>query len=125
MKRGLIRKRATAVALVLLLAGCATTDQSIVLANQAVTPMTGTESAEVSAYDLAEGMLRAGLEPDQVIKYGPAIRNALATSGAAQVRIAGIAEAIFAIENGRLLITSRTRGTFVQPLRVIVTESGA
>lgn len=119
MTKSLPRSLLVGVA-VLMLSGCATTDQSLVLAHQTVTPMTAGETLDVSAYDLAEAMLRAGMEPKDIVKHGPAIRNALATSGAAQVRLDGVAEAIFVVENHQLLITSRTRGTFAQPLRVVV-----
>jgi hypothetical protein len=37
--------------------------------------------------------------------------------GGAQVRTGRIVEAMFAIHGDQLYVTSRTRGTFVQPLR--------
>lgn len=61
-------------------------------------------------------MLRAGFTPEQVLDHGPAIASALATSGAAQVRSGDIIEALFAIYSDGLYVTSRTRGTFMQPL---------
>jgi hypothetical protein len=108
----------TTTALVLLLAGCAAPmmDRSLTLAHQTVTPVTVGEATSVEARDLADAMLRAGFSPEQILADGPAVRNALATSGGAQVRYGKVAEAIFAIHGDDLYITSRTRGTFVVPL---------
>lgn len=115
------RLRLTVAAACLLpLFGCATMDRSIAIAEQRVTPITLEDSADVSAYDLAEAMLMAGFTPDQILKDGPAIRNALATSGGAQVRYNHVAEALFAIHGQELYVTSRTRGTFTQPLRLVI-----
>ena len=105
-----------ALALVSLLTACGTMDRSIKLAEQTVTPVTVGEATSVEARDLAEAMLRAGFSPEQIIADGPAVRNALATSGGAQVRYGKVAEAIFAIHGSELYITSRTKGTFVLPL---------
>jgi hypothetical protein len=111
----LLLSAVAALALLTLLAACAG-DRSIKLAEQTVTPVTVGQATSVEARDLAEAMLRAGFSPEQIITDGPAVRNALATSGGAQVRYGKVAEAIFAIHGDELYITSRTRGTFVMPL---------
>jgi hypothetical protein len=114
--------RACFIALAILpLLGCASTmDRSIALTEQTVTPITSGDQQSVSAYDLAEAMLQAGFTPEQILKDGPQIRNALATSGGAQVRYNHLAEAMFAVHGQVLYVTSRTRGTFTQPLRLVL-----
>lgn len=108
---------AAVMAAALGLSGCASIDRSIPLTKQSVTPITVGEAAAVSAHDLAEAMLRAGFSREQILRDGPAVRNALATSGGAQLRSGNMVEALFAVHGERLYVTSRTRGTFVQPLR--------
>ena len=73
-------------------AGCASLDRSVALAEQVVTPIAVGDASDVSAYDLAEAMLRAGFTRQQILKDGPAIHNALAKSGGAQVRYGKVAE---------------------------------
>lgn len=105
-------------ALVLLLGlfGCGTIDRSVVLSTQAVTPITVGDPTAVSAEDLAAAMLRAGFSRDDILRLGPQVYDALATSGGAQVREGRLVSALFAVHSDRLYVTSRTRGTFVQPL---------
>jgi hypothetical protein len=86
------------------------------MVSEAVTAIPVGESASVSAYDLAEAMLRAGFSREQILKDGPGVRNALATSGGAQIRQGKFVAALFSVHSGRLFVTSRTRGTFVQTL---------
>lgn len=96
--------------------GCATMDRSVALAEQAVTPIIAGSPRVISAYDLADAMLRAGFTHEQVLADGPAIRTALATSGGAQVRYGKVTSALFAIEGDLLYITSVERGTFTLSL---------
>ena len=108
--------RAAVLAAGLTLAGCASTDRSIALSEEAVTPMTVGESRDVSADELAEALLRAGLTREHILQHGVDIRNALANSGGARVRITNLVEAMLAIHGDRLYVVSRTRGTFTVPL---------
>jgi hypothetical protein len=108
---------AAVIGATLALSGCASIDRSIALTKQSVIPITVGEVTAVSAHDLAEAMLRAGFSREQILRDGPAVRNALATSGGAQLRSGKLVEALFAVHGDRLYVTSRTRGTFVQPLR--------
>ena len=98
------------------LSACATTDPNVAQMEQTVTPMTVGEVADVSADDLAKAMLTAGFTAEQVLKHGPAVRNSLATSGGAQIRDGKFVAALFSIHSRQLYVTSRARGTFVQPL---------
>ncbi len=107
---------AVLVLLLVGLSGCATIDRSIALSTEPVTAFSVGDATAISAYDLAEAMLRAGFTRDDILRYGPAVYEALATSGGARVREGQIVSALFAVHSDRLYITSRTRGTFVQPL---------
>lgn len=102
--------------LLLIVAGCATTDENIAMTKAPVSPMVVGEATEVSAFDLAQAMLRAGFTREQILKQGPSVRLALATSGGAQVRDGKVVGALFSVHENQLYVTSRTRGTFVQPL---------
>ena len=100
-----------------LLSGCAgAISRSVLLTDQAVTPITNGSATRVSPDDLAQAMLRAGFTRDEILQYGPGVGEALATSGAAQVRRGKVVAALFAVNNGQLIVTSLDRGTFVQPL---------
>jgi hypothetical protein len=105
-----------AIGAMALLSGCVSADPNIVMTQEAVTSIPVGESTAVSAYDLAAAMVRAGFSRDQILKDGPAVRNALATSGGAQIRDGKFVSALFSVHAGRLYVTSRTRGTFVQDL---------
>ena len=97
-------------------AGCATVERNAPLVTQTVLPMASGEAADVSAEDLARAMVRAGFTRDQVLRHGPALRNALASAGSAQVRDGREVGALFAVHGGKLYVTSRSRGTFIQRL---------
>ncbi|MFP4191639.1 MAG: hypothetical protein ACLFU6_06155 [Candidatus Hydrogenedentota bacterium] len=96
--------------------GCATVDRNMAVAKQTVTPLTTGDAADLPAEVLAEAMLRAGFGREAILEHGPAIRNALATGGSAQVTEGPIVDALFAVHGQQLYVTSRTRGTFVQRL---------
>lgn len=61
-------------------------------------------------------MRRAGFTDGQIIRHGPAVRNSLATSGAAQVRGRQLVLAIFAVQGDRLYVSTREHGTFIMEL---------
>ncbi len=110
------RTSALAVCVAALLSACVSADPNIVRTTEPVTAIPVGEAAEISAYDLAEAMVRAGFTREQILKEGPAVRNALATSGGAQIRDGKFVSALFSIHAGRLYVTSRDRGTFIQQL---------
>lgn len=109
---------ALAIVLPLAVTGCATTggDPAVALATDTVIPVSVGEARFVPAYNLADAMLRAGFGRDEILKYGPTVHNALATSGGAQVRQGKQVSAIFAVYGNRLYVTSLSRGTFTQDL---------
>lgn len=100
----------------LLTGGCASVDSTVALSQQKVTPMATGEAADVEADDLAIAMVRAGFSRGEILKHGPDLRNALATSGSAQMRNGGKVSALFAVFGNQLYVTSRSRGTFAVPL---------
>ena len=106
-------------ALAVAVAGCAANDRSVALVDSAVVPMSVGESGSVTAIELAEVMLRAGFAPEEILRHGPDVRNALATSGGAQVRSGATVQALFAIHDNRLYVTSRTAGTFSKTLGAV------
>jgi len=79
-------------------------------------PITVGQVTAVKAYDLAAAMRRAGFSDEEIIQHGPVVRNALATSGGAQIRRGKEVSAVFSVFSEKLYVTSRTRGTFVQEL---------
>jgi hypothetical protein len=93
---------------------CATTkfDSNIALTNQPVTALVVGEASDVPALVLASAMMRAGFTDEQILREGPGVRTALATSGGAQVRDEQSILALFSVQNGLLYISSRERGTF-------------
>ncbi len=99
------------------LASCESIDPNVAMTEQAVTPITAGEAADISADDLVSAMLKAGFSREQILRDGPKVRDSLATSGGAQIREGQFVSALFSIHDGKLYVTSRVRGTFVQQLR--------
>jgi hypothetical protein len=100
--------------LVSALAGCMTVDRSVELATSSVVPITVGDANVVPAYDLAAAMVEAGFTEEEILRYGPDVHEALATSGGAQVREGKVVNALMAVHGNDLYITSRSRGTFVR-----------
>lgn len=98
------------------LAACSAIDRSVGLAEAVVVPVTTGDATDVAAIDLAQAMLRAGFTKEEIVRHGPALHSALATSGSAQVRQNKVVAAVFAVHTDKLYVVSRTRGTFMQPL---------
>jgi hypothetical protein len=113
-----IVKLVAAGALAATLAACSTTkfDSNLRLTNQPVMAMGVGEAANVPAMVLASAMIRAGFTDEQILREGPGVRNALATSGGAQVRDEESILALFSVQNGLLYVSSRERGTFTMRL---------
>jgi hypothetical protein len=103
-----------AALLVSVLGACATTkfDSNIKLTSQPVTAIVVGDAADVPAMVLASAMLRAGFTEQQVLDQGPGVREALATSGGAQVRDEESILALFSVQSDLLYVSSRERGTF-------------
>jgi hypothetical protein len=104
------------VAAILLSACAGAISQSVLLTDQTVTPITNGTAAPGWAAALGEARQRAGFTREEILQEGPQVGDALATSGGAQVRRGKIVSALFAVQDGQLIVTSRERGTFVLPL---------
>lgn len=105
-----------ALAMILIIAGCVSPDDNLAKMSQPVASVVVGEAAEISAYDLAQAMLRAGFTREQILDQGPQVRRSLATSGGAEIRDGKVIGALFSVHGNQLYVTSRTRGTFVLPL---------
>lgn len=78
------------------------------------------ERAALDADDIVRIMKRAGFSDEQIVEHGTKLRNTLAISGAAQVRIGEYVEAILAVSGQYIHVTTRLRGSFIYDL-----EAGA
>ena len=82
-----------------------------------VSPLGNQQAAALSADDVVRIMRRAGFNDQQVIELGTDLRNALATTGAAQIRVGKKVEAIFAADDQAICGSSRQTGPFVYDLK--------
>ncbi len=89
--------------------GCSNTGYEVV-------PLHNHEVATLSVEDLVFIMMKAGFTDEQIHEFGPEIRDALATSGATQVRLNGIVQTTFTIDGGCVFVSS-PRGTFMRFLK--------
>jgi hypothetical protein len=102
--------------LVLLLAcqsaGCAAAEQ-----HGQVAALGNQQAAALDADDVVRIMRRAGFNDQQILELGTDLRNALASTGAAQIRVGRSVEAIFAADEQTVCGSSRQRGPFVYDLK--------
>jgi hypothetical protein len=90
--------------------GCAQTRLNVIpLSNQYV--------AALSADDIVQLMRRAGFSNEQILELGTDLRNGLALSGAAQLKVGDKVEAIFAVHGDYVYITTRLRGSFIYDVK--------
>jgi hypothetical protein len=113
---GRITRFAGAAALALSLSACGVADSNVERFNAPVTPVQTDETAAVPAFVLARAMAEAGFTPNQILDYGPAVRNALAQSGGAQIADGDRVLAVASVLDGRLFIVSSEAGTVVVPI---------
>ena len=109
-------RAAIALALALSLSACATTDTNVRNFEQTVTAVQTDETADVPALVLARGMAEAGFTRSQILENGPAIRNALAQSGGAQIADGSNVLAIISVLDGQLFVVSNETCTTVIPV---------
>ena len=81
-----------------------------------VIPLTGRDIAPLEADDVVVAMRRGGFSDQEILELGPDVRNALACSGMAMIRIADKVEAIFAVDGNFLHVSTRRRGSFIYDL---------
>ena len=94
-----------------ILAGCANNPDGRVIA------MPNRQVAGLDADDVVRVMQRAGFSDEQILELGTELRNGLASSGAAQIRVGDKVESIFAVDGRYLHVSSRRRGSFIYDLK--------
>jgi hypothetical protein len=67
----------------------------------------------LSADEIVLIMRYIGFTDELILKLGTDLRNALTSSGAAQIRIGKKVEAIFAVHNNYVQVSSYQRGSFI------------
>jgi hypothetical protein len=68
---------------------------------------------DLSADDVVEIMRAAGFSDTQIVEHGKQVHDALAESGAVQIKIGRKVEAIFAVNGNDIYISTRLRGYFI------------
>lgn len=99
-----------------IVSACAGLDENVSRLEANVKTVTVGEPYALPASTLAAAMLQAGFSPAQVLDYGPKVRNAIGTSGGAQINDGKMATAILSVQDGNLYVTSREGGTFFKSL---------
>lgn len=92
------------IALVVLASGCA---------GLRVQPQPGSEVAALEADDVVAVLLRGGFSDEEILEIGPDLRNALALNGGAVVRNRKVTEAVLAVHEELVHVSTRRRGTFI------------
>lgn len=83
-------------------------------------PLPNHEVADLSPDAVVAIMTRAGFSADNILDLGPALRNSIAATGAAQIRLGSKTEALFAVVGDNLHVSSRRRGSFVYDLKELL-----
>jgi len=78
-----------------------------------VVPLNNRNVLTLSSDDIVRVMRQAGFSDNQILEYGTDLHDALAHSGAAQIRIHKRLEAVFAINGDAVYISTRLRGNFI------------
>jgi hypothetical protein len=78
-----------------------------------VIPVGSRDVAALNSDDTVRIMRRSGFSDEQIMELGTQVRNALLLSGAVEVKRGKIIEAIFAINDNNVFITTRLRGNFI------------
>ncbi|MHC4508971.1 MAG: hypothetical protein ACYTAO_08430 [Planctomycetota bacterium] len=111
-RTGRITTRLALLLLALGMIGCARSNR----AGIQIIPLSNRNVLVLNADDVIQVMGRAGFSDQQILEYGPDVRDGLAQSGAVQVRINNKVEAVFAINRDRgdcVYISTRLRGNFI------------
>ncbi len=81
-----------------------------------IVPVGSRDVAALNSDDTVRIMRRSGFSDAQIMELGTQVRNALLLSGAVEVKRGKIIEAIFAVNDNNLFITTRLRGNFIYNL---------
>ncbi len=96
----------TLLLVVLCVVGCTHTRFDVI-------PLSNQDAVTLSADDIMQLMRQAGFSDEQILELGTDLRNGLALSGAAQLKLGDKVEAIFAVQGNRVYVTTRLRGSFI------------
>ena len=69
--------------------------------------------AALSPEQVTHLMYASGFTDKQILRAGVDLRNALALSGAAQVRLGRMTEAIYAVDEPSIYVSTHKRGSFI------------
>ncbi len=89
-----------------------------------VLPMGNSSVLTLTSDDVVQVMRAAGFSDAQIYEHGTALHDGLARSGAAQVKIDGEAEAVFAIRGDSVYISTRPGAHFVYSVQTGWVNSG-
>lgn len=100
-----IRRAALILFSAAMVAGCA--------GNIVVNPLPSPGVLALDARDTAKLMKCAGFADKQIIENGAELRNALASTGAARLTLDDSTEALFAVVDNKIHVSTRWRGSFI------------
>ena len=78
-----------------------------------VVPVPNQDTLVLNANEVVQILRAAGFSDEQIMEYGPQIRDGLARSGAVRIVIDKVIEAGFAIKGDDVYISTRSRGYFI------------
>ena len=78
-----------------------------------IVPLNNRNVLSLTSDDIVTVMRRAGFSDYQILEYGTDLHDALAQSGAAQIRVHRQLEAVFAINGDAVYISTRARGNSI------------
>jgi hypothetical protein len=94
--------------LALSVAGCGSRNIGI-----QIQPIPNQEVLNLTAADVVQVMRAAGFTDMQIYEHGTPLRDAIAQRGAVRVKIDDTVEAIFAVKDNSVYISTRSRGHFI------------
>ncbi len=101
-------------AFVITVAGCG---QDIAHSGLQLVPLSNQHSIDLNVNDVVEIMRRTGFSDEQIVEFGKKMHDGLSLSGATQLKVGDNVEAIFAVRNDCVYITTRMRGSFIYNIR--------
>jgi hypothetical protein len=104
------------ISLLLFISGCALgvrNEAEQVSKTKVIAILANQDVADLSADDIVIIMKSAGFSDDEILDLGTDLRNALSSSGLAQIQSGKSVEAIFAVKQNYLHISSQRKGSFI------------
>ncbi|MFW6155452.1 MAG: hypothetical protein ACOC95_09565 [Planctomycetota bacterium] len=98
------------------LGGCGGPRGDASLLDNRIVPLPNRSAVALTADDVVIMMLRAGFSEEQILELGTDLRNALAANGSARLRVGEATEALFAVVDRVVHVSSRRRGSFIYDL---------